>query len=370
MKITDLTLTLFKWEGIPQQLPKRHTGRLSGTSQIGLLTIKTDDGVQGHAFLGSSGHSAEMDARSLIHYLKPVVMDQNPLDRERLHEAMAHLYRNTTMRAIGAVDVALWDIAGKIAGLPIHQLLGSYRDRIPAYASSPRLGSAEEYAEQATEIQAAGWAAYKIHPPAIDIKEDIEICRAVRAAVGDDYRLMLDSIWAYDYPQALEVGKAIQDLGYYWYEDPLAEDDLYNYVKLRAHLDIPLMATEHSPGGFTAYAPWLVSQATDYLRGDVAVKGGITPVMKTAHLAEAFHMNYEIHHGGNSLNNVANLHAIMAIKNTEYFEVLLPSGAQKYGLVEDIEPDENGMAHAFNEPGLGAKIDFDLIERNKVAVLT
>ncbi len=370
MKITDLALTLFKWEGIPRSLPKRHTGRLGGPSQIGLLRIGTDEGVEGHAFLGTSGRSAEVDAWSLIHYLKPVVMDQNPLDRERLHETMLFLGRNTTMRAIGAVDVALWDIAGKIAGLPIHQLLGSYRDRIPAYVSSPRLGSAEEYAQQAAESQAAGWAAYKIHPPTIDIREDIEICRAVRAAVGDDYRLMLDSIWAYDYPQALEVGRAIQELGYYWYEDPLAGDDLYNNVKLRDHLDIPIMATEHAPGGFTAYAPWLVSRATDYLRGDVAVKGGITAVMKTAHLAEAFHMNYEIHHGGNSLNNVANLQATMAIKNTEYFEVLLPSEAQKYGLVEDIEHDENGMVHAFNEPGLGAKVDFDLIERHKVAVMT
>ena len=130
------------------------------------------------------------------------------------------------------------------------------------------------------------------------------------------------------------------------------------------------MATEHSPGGFTAYGPWLMSQATDYLRGDVAVKGGITPVMKSAHLAEAFHMNYEIHHGGNSLNNVANLHATMAIKNTEFFEVILPAGAQKYGLVEDIEPDENGMVHAIKAPGLGAQIDFGLVEYNKVAVLT
>ena len=145
---------------------------------------------------------------------------------------------------------------------------------------------------------------------------------------------------------------------------------MFNYVKLKERLDIPIMATEHSPGGFTAYAPWLVSQATDYLRGDVAVKGGITAVMKTAHLAEAFHMNYEIHHGGNSLNNVANLHASMAIKNTELFEFLLPGEAQKYGLLEDVEPDANGIVHTINEPGLGAKIDFDLIERKKQAVLT
>ncbi len=69
---------------------------------------------------------------------------------------------------------------------------------------------------------------------------------------------------------------SIQELGFYWYEDPLADDDLYNYVKLKQQLHIPILATEYSPGGFTAYAPWLVARATDYLRGDVAVKGGIT----------------------------------------------------------------------------------------------
>ena len=83
-------------------------------------------------------------------------------------------------------------------------------------------------------------------------------------------------------------------------------------------------------------------QATDFLRGDVAVKGGITPLIKTAHLAEAFHMNLEVHHGGNSLNNVANLHVILAIPNTEYLEVLLPDSTQKYGLVQDLCADRDG----------------------------
>ncbi|MEE8362942.1 MAG: enolase C-terminal domain-like protein, partial [Dehalococcoidia bacterium] len=276
MKVTDLTLTLFNWEGIPPTRYGRLTGRFSGTSQLGLVKITTDEGVEGHAFLGSASRSARFDGESLVEYLKPIVLGQDPLDRERLYQGLQSRSRNTTPRAIGAVDVALWDIAGKIAGLPIHQLLGSYRDRVPAYASSAVLGSPQEYAKQAAQHKADGWAAYKIHPPTTDIREDIEICRAVRAAVGDDYRVMLDSTWAYDYVQALEVGKAVEELGYYWYEDPLADDDLYNYVKLRQHLDIPIMATEYSPGGFTAYAPWLISNATDYLRGDVAVKGGIT----------------------------------------------------------------------------------------------
>ena len=93
-------------------------------------------------------------------------------------------------------------------------------------------------------------------------------------------------------------------------------------------------------------------------------------MIKTAHLAEAFRMNFEVHHGGNSLNNIANLHVIMAIRNTEFFEVLLPDAMQKYGLAEEIIVDRDGLVRAPTEPGLGAHIDFGLIERKKVGVLS
>ena len=369
MKITDVTLTLFAWDDIPTTTYGRHTGKFGGKSQLGLLAIQTDEGVVGHAFLGSAMRGAHLDGQSLVTALKPVVMGQDPLERERLYQGLMARTRQTTLRAIGAVDVALWDIAGKAAGQPIHRLVGSYRDRVPAYASSAVLATRQAYSEEAARFKSDGWTAYKIHPPT-EPKLDIEVVEAVRGVVGDAFTLMLDSTWAYDYPTALRVGRAIQELGYYWYEDPLADDDIYNYVKLKQHLHIPILATEYSPGGFTAYAPWLVARATDFLRGDVAVKGGITALVKTAHLAEGFHLNFEIHHGGNSLNNVANLHVTMAIKNCEFFEVLLPAEAQKYGLVRDIEVDSHGVVHAMNGPGLGAEIDFALIERKKLGVLS
>jgi len=369
MKIDDITLTLFAWDGIPATQYGQHTGKFSGQSQIGLLTIRTDGGVDGHAFLGASSRGGHLDAHSLIDHLKSQLMGQDPLDRERLNREMHKRSRATTLRAIGAMDVALWDIGGKIAGLPIHQLLGSAQANLPAYASSPTFTSVDDYVEQAQGFKAANWAAYKIHPPT-QWKTDIAVCEAVRKAVGDDYTLMLDSTWAYDFPEAMRVGRAIEGLGFYWYEDPLAEQDLYNYVKLRNLLDIPILATEYSPGGFLGYAPWIMQQATDYLRGDVAVKGGITACVKAAHLAEAFGMNFEIHHGGNSLNNFANLHVSLAIGNCEFFEVLLPDGAQKYGLVEDIVVDGDGLVHAPMEPGLGAKIDFDMIKAKTIQVLS
>jgi L-alanine-DL-glutamate epimerase-like enolase superfamily enzyme len=369
MKITDVTLTLFSWESIPATIYGHHTARPTGKSDLGLLAIATDEGVTGHAFLGTSSNPASLDGPSLIHFLKPILMGQDPLDRERLNRLLWARTRVATVRAIGACDVALWDLAGKAAGMPIHRLIGTMRHSIPAYASSEIHATPEEYVEQARHYQSSGWRAYKIHPPQ-SWREDIKVCEAVRKAVDGDYTVMLDSTWSYRYEEALRVGRAIEEMRFYWYEDPLADQDIYNYVKLKQKLDIPILATEYPIGGFDSFAPWILERATDFLRGDVAVKGGITTLLKTAHLAEAFRMNIEVHHGGNSLNNVANLHVIMAIRNTEFFEVLLPDAMQKYGLAEDITVDRDGLVYAPTEPGLGAHIDFQLIERKKVGVLS
>src|SRR5215813_10940070 len=276
MKITDVTMTLFSWESIPSTIYGHHTARPTGKSDLGLLAVATDEGITGHAFLGTSSNPASLDGPGLIRFLKPVLMDQNPLDRERLNRLLWGRARAATVRSIGACDVALWDIGGKVANLPIHRLIGTCRDSISAYASSEIHNSIEAYAEQAKHYQSTGWQAYKIHPPQ-RWREDIKVCEAVR--------------------------KAAEEMGFYWYEDPLAEQDLYNYVKLKQQLSIPILATEYPIGGLDQYAPWIINQATDMLRGDVAVKGGITTLIKTAHLAEAFRMNYEVHHGGNSLNN-------------------------------------------------------------------
>ncbi|MGA2841084.1 MAG: enolase C-terminal domain-like protein [Steroidobacteraceae bacterium] len=368
MKIDDVALTLFRWDGIPPVVYGPNIRMPGGPSTLGLLAISTDDGATGHSFLGGATRGAELEGRALIETLKPLLMAQNPLDRERLNQRMWGRGRLTMVRAIGAVDVALWDLAGKIAGLPVHQLLGSYRDSIPAYASSQALGSPEEYCEQALYYKSRGWQAYKIHPPH-PWADDIKVCTEVRNAVGEGYPLMLDATWSYDYPTAVRVGRAIQDLGFHWFEDPLTEWNIHGYQKLRQQLHVPLMATELPFAGLDQYAPWLLGQATDFLRGDVCFKGGITTCVKAAHLAEAFGMNFEIHHGSNSLNNVACLHIAMAIRNCEYFEVLLPDAANKFGLVEDIEVDSQGLVHAPMGPGLGVEIDFDCIKRNTQEVL-
>ncbi len=357
-----------------QSVPWKGTGMgnvdTTGKAELGILTISTDEGVQGHSMVGGYQIGASQAARPLTAQVKPFLVGRNPLDVGGIWAGLVKRVRSWQLdyTVIGAVDVALWDIAGKVAGLPVHRLLGTCRDSIPVYVSSANLPRPDDYAEEATGYREKGYHGYKIHPHG-DPQEDIAICRAVREACPD-WTLMLDPAARYNYAQALRVGRAIEELDYHWYEEPMLETDLYGYAKLCRDLDIPVLAPETSPGGFATVGQWVTQQAADILRSDVARRGGITGMMKVAHLAEAFELNCEVHTGGNSLTNVANLHVIMAMPNTEFFELILPPERHQWGLVEDLTPDSQAHLHAPSEPGLGVELDWPLIKKHTTAVLS
>ena len=130
-----------------------------------------------------------------------------------------------------------------------------------------------------------------------------------------------------------------------------------------------MMNTEYAPGGLYAMAQWVIHRATDILRGDVAVTGGITPMVRLCPTADVFRMKCELHHGGNSLNNAANLHVTLATNNCDYYELFPANGANKFGLIEDIEVDNRGIVRLPQKPGLGFAIDWDLVKREQVAVI-
>ena len=360
-KITDVKVEVFNWES-----PAWRVGsgmRFGGPKQLSVVSVETDAGITGNAFLSRPEHNAP----ALIDVLKPRVIGKNPQDIGSIWRDLYKQNRQVSTSAIGAIDIALWDINGKIANQPIHRLLGTCKDEVPIYSSTAWWETPEEYAEEALKFQADGWIAHKLHPHG-EAKADIKICQAVREAVGDDMILMLDSMWSYQYEDAMRVGRAIEDLNFYWYEDPLVEEDIYNYVKLHQKLDIPIMSTEYAPGRYYGMTQWITQYATDILRGDVAVTGGITPLVRLCHLAEGFQMKCEIHHGGNSLNNVANLHVIMAVPNCEFYEYFPSTGGFVYGLVEDIDMS-GGKVQAPTNPGLGFDIDWDLIKSQHITTL-
>jgi len=381
VRITDVSVVLHDRRTDVLKVFAAPDGRLP----MGVLRIRTDEGVEGNNFVSGPGPGAEAIARQIVTTLKPLLVGQDPLDVGVLWGRMHRVGRNVDPIAIGVVDVALWDIVGKVAGLPVHRLLGTCRDRVPAYFSSGHHDSAEDYAEEAAYWREQGWRGYKLHPPSATwderprgpISADVEACTAVRAAVGGDMTLMLDASWGYTYPEALRVGLAIEELGFDWYEDPLPAGDLYGYTKLKQQLRVPILATELTLGGLTALPPWIEARATDALRGDVVIKGGITGMLKIAHLAEAYRLNCEVHTAYNALNNVATLHLLMAIPNCDWFEVLAfnPAGRYglehlSYGLARPIEIDAEGNVHAPTEPGLGFGVDWELIESAPLGEIT
>ena len=212
MKITDVSLTLFAWDSIPATTYGHHSARPTGKSDLGLLRVATDAGVEGHAFLGTSSNPASLDGPALIRFLKPVVMGQNPLDRERLNRLLWARARTASVRGIGAVDIALWDIAGKIVDRPIHHLLGgSKKTRVPTYASLLRYGTSDLVARNAAAAVARGYTHVKLHEHAV------EIVAAARNAVspGADSRRRLVLGWNSRLSRAPAVSRSLGDL-YRW----------------------------------------------------------------------------------------------------------------------------------------------------------
>jgi len=356
------------------------SGGAGGT--FGVLTVRTDDGLSSTVFVSGAQTLPETNVRILADVVRPQLLGLDPLDIGSVWARLWRQERSLGTVVIGAVDTALWDIAGQAAGLPIHRMLGTVRTEIPAYISSWNHERPEDYAAEAAHYKSLGFTAYKYHPPTqgrnrgkghVPLDEDIRTARLVRETVGPDMQLMHDSPLVYTYEEALRMGRVLEELDFTWYEDPLPADDIYGYQRLRRHLHIPILATEMTGGGPYSFPQWILASATDYLRGDVAFKGGITALMKIAHTAEVFRLGFEVHDGFNATGNVAGAHVVMAAATAQFFEVLTiqDTGVYgmdnfSYGLAEPLE-FKNGFLHAPTGAGLGRAIDHERIEAGIVA---
>jgi L-alanine-DL-glutamate epimerase-like enolase superfamily enzyme len=368
VKITDVRLVSYR-PPIPEGFaaPSLYGGQSIGPYISDFLAVQltTDEGVTGEVISGYGGLSL---AHSIADRLRPVLIGKDPAYREAIWQEMWRLDRllYTTQFAIGTVDVALWDLYAKSVGAPLYHLLGAVRDKVPVYASSMEHETAEQFAEEAVKYKELGYQAYKIHVWG-DAKRDIGLTTVVREAVGDDFPLMIDVAGNYNQVEALRVGRHLEELGYHWYEEPLRDFDIHGYRMLADKLDIPIAGVEVIPGAMYTTPEYITSRAIDIVRSDVSFKGGINQLKKTASLAEAFGLNLEVHTNANTLIDAANLHVIASISNSEYFEQLVPEQLFTLGGVEKIQIDGEGFAHVPEGPGIGAQIDWELVERYKVA---
>jgi L-alanine-DL-glutamate epimerase-like enolase superfamily enzyme len=243
--------------------------------------------------------------------------------------------------------------------------MGGYRDRVKVYVSSDSLPTIEEYQEEVAFVKKNGVNAYKIHPGRRNGAECIELCRAVREAGGDDMVLMLDNAGTFTRQEALRVGRALEELDYYWFEEPIPDYDVEGLIMLREKLDIPICAVENVLTGMYDVPQYILRRAVDIVRCDTRLYGGITPTKKVADLCFVFGMQCEIH-AATAMCDLANLHVECAIENCEYHEMFWRGGppTEPRGLPLKELPyslDSEGSIHISEKPGLGMEIDWNAL---------
>lgn len=333
-----------------------------------VVTVHTDGDLTGSSF-----GFATLDPVAGAHTLaavKQFFLGRDPVAREKAWLEFWRFDRHWTLSpsyAYGPFDNACWDIVAQRAGLPLYQLLGAARDRLPTYVSSMFLPDADAYAREATQVVAGGFHGYKVHPPG-ELELDLEIYRAVRDAVGPDFTLMADPVGPYDYTQAMRAGRELERLGYRWLEEPMPDQDWFGQRKLARDLDIPIVGTETLPGAHRSSAHYLSQGMVDVVRADVSWRGGVTGVLKTAHMADAFGARCELHTCIYHALDLVNLHCAAAIGNCEFFELLYPLADYGVGLRTGIDIVD-GYAIPPSGPGLGIDYDWDAIDDRTVAVL-
>jgi L-alanine-DL-glutamate epimerase-like enolase superfamily enzyme len=341
------------------------------------LRILTDAGIAGE-YVG--GSAAEY---STIGMIAARLIGRNALEREAFYNDMKRHLRQVARLGLGVVDIALWDLAGRLEGKPIHQLLGG-RDRpLPAYASTSvgdrvagGLDSPQAYADFAERCRELGYRAFKIHPWGdAAIEEHVALVRAVGERVAGRMDLMLDPFCTLPtFADALRVGRACDEYGYLWLEDPFRDGGVSTFAhrKLRELIRTPLLELEHVRG-LEAHVDAIVGGGTDFVRADPDYDGGVTGVMKIAHAAEGFGLDVELHGPGPVRRQL-----MASIENSNYYEIValhpvapnFVTVAQSEYTDQLEEIDEDGCVRVPTGPGLGVDYDWEMIRAHQVGGAT
>jgi L-alanine-DL-glutamate epimerase-like enolase superfamily enzyme len=364
---TVTTLETWRCQRKEKLFDAARMGRSPMNWDVVVLRLTTDDGRQGHA-TAIAARSSIVTQAYLHETIAPVVLGRRISEREAIWHELWTIDRHITFFPVylpGPVDVALWDLAAQCAGLPLYQLLGECRTSLPTYASSLFMPRVEDYVAEMREYQERGFPAYKVHPPS-PWRFDMEVHDAVRLAAGPGYVLMSDPVGEYTLDEAIRVGRELEKLNYHWFEEPFRDFELAKYAKLCAALDIPIAGTETTRGGPWGVAQAIAFNAVDIVRADVSWKPGVTGTLKIAHLAEAHGMRCEIHCTTMGFMDMANLHVSCAIRNCEYFELLVPEEPFRFPMKNPYPIDEKGIAHVPQKPGIGVELDWDAIDRTCV----
>ncbi len=333
-----------------------------------VLRLATDDGLSSTVTCLAANGTATVLAY-LEDAITPVVIGRDVAARRHIWEDLRDLNRRLAFFPNflpGPVDVALWDLASQQAGLPLYKFLGARRDRLPAYASSQFMPQIESYIAEATALAGRGYTAYKAHPGG-GVADHIALARELRRQFPG-LGLMLDPA-GFDYTlgEAVRVGRALEQAGFEWFEEPFHDQFTGKYATLCKILDIPVAATEAAYGGPPGIARFLTGGSADIVRADVSWTWGVTGVLAVANVAESFGRQCEIHTTNMGTLDLANLHVACAISNSKYIELFQPADVWSFPQVTPLELDASGNAVAPGGPGTGMEVDWDYVDDSTYA---
>ncbi len=353
-------------------------GKLKSTRYA--IRIRCDDGAEGAYVTHWVGTPSTFGQMQM---LAPNLIGRDPEQRELIYDDLKREVRAYDHMGHGPLDIALWDLIGKKYAVSVSKLLGGFRTRLPAYASTYHgqlepggLCSPEAFAEFAVACKAAGFAGFKIHGwHDGDARKEARNVLAVRQAVGPDFHLMMDcACQLRTFLDALYVGRACDEANFLWYEDPYRDSGVAvtGHRMLREKLKTPLLIAEHVRG-LEQKTSFLANGGCDLIHADPEYDMGITGAMKVAHMSEGFGVDLQMHACGPAHRAV-----MSAIRNTHFYEMAL-IGPDMPNVVPPVytcgysdQPQDigkDGCVPVPLGPGLGVSYDWDFIRNHKTSSL-
>jgi len=331
-----------------------------------LVFVICDDGTVGVGECWASGADPRALVATLEDDVAPRLIGADPLAIGTAWEGtnkLAHISaRHGILRAaIAGIDIALWDIMGKAAGLPVWKLLGGFTDRVFPYASAGLYApgkTPEDQGQEMADYVAKGFEGVKMKIGGASFDEDAARVKAVREAIGPDRRLMIDALCVMTPYQAMRFAAAVESYDIYWFEQPVKADDIRGLATVNQHGPIPVSANENAYDR-THFRELITEDAARFIQFDVLVLGGLTEGRRIAALAEAWHLPVTLHHAASVVCMAANLHLAAGVPNCDSVEYHM-----LHQWLFDHAPGsgwalENGYIRMGDEPGLGLNLTPD-----------
>ncbi len=370
MRITDVQSAVLS---IPLQTPTAFATTLVTAREYVVVWVQTDEGLRGLGFTVGGRYAGEghLIHTAIQHNLKHLILGENPFAVERLWERMFQTTllmgrRGAVIRAISALDIALWDIIAKAAGQPLSQLLGGYRDEVPAYASGGYYREGKGLDGLGAEMRRymdMGFTSVKMKIGRLDPHEDAERVRVAREVVGPGVRLAADAnnAWS-DAATAIRAARMLEKYDIWWLEEPVMPDNIPASAEVAAALDIPI-ATGEIEATRWGFRDLLERHAADILQPDATVAGGITEWMKIAHMAACWDIPVAPHWMAN-----LHVHLLAAVPNglTVEFFVLEEDVLNFERIVREPLQPVKGMIQVPQKPGHGVELEDRAVARYRI----